>query len=215
MKTILCYGDSNTWGRKPIATMGAIERFDPDTRWTGVLGQQLGAGFQVIEEGLNSRTTVHDDPIDGAHKNGKSYLFPCLESHAPLDLVIIMLGTNDLKRQFSHSAFNVARGIKSLLETVAAVAPKNCGVKPQTLVISPPPFARLSVLADMFEGGTETSRQLATQIRPIAELSGSHFLDAGEIIKMSDIDGIHFDADQHQMLGAAVADRVRQILATS
>ena len=215
MKTILCYGDSNTWGRKPIATMGAIERFDPDARWTGVLSQRLGAGFQVIEEGLNSRTTVHDDPIDGAHKNGKSYLFPCLESHTPLDLVIIMLGTNDLKRQFSLSAFNVARGIRALLETVATIAPKNGGVKPLTLVIAPPPFARLSVLADMFEGGTEASRQLATHIRPIAELSGSHFLDAGEIIVMSDIDGIHFDADQHRILGEAVARKVQQILADS
>ncbi|MGI9327147.1 MAG: GDSL-type esterase/lipase family protein, partial [Pseudomonadales bacterium] len=138
MKTILCYGDSNTWGRKPIAIMGALERFDRDTRWTGVLARQLGAEFQVIEEGLNSRTTVHDDPIEGAHKNGKTYLYPCLESHAPLDLVVLMLGTNDLKRQFSFSAFNVARGIRALLDTVASIAPKNGGVKPQTLVIAPP-----------------------------------------------------------------------------
>ena len=103
MKSILCYGDSNTWGCKPIVLPGVVERFDRDVRWTGILRQQLGDDYLVIEEGLNARTTVHDDPIDGAHKNGKPYLLPCLETHLPLDLVIIMLGTNDLKSRFSLS----------------------------------------------------------------------------------------------------------------
>ena len=96
MKTILCYGDSNTWGYNPATT----ERSSRDERWTGILRRELDDGYLVIEEGLNGRTTVWDDPIEG-YKNGKEYLIPCLETHKPLDLVIIMLGTNDLKVRFS------------------------------------------------------------------------------------------------------------------
>jgi lysophospholipase L1-like esterase len=87
VKRILCYGDSNTWGYDPVTQ----ERFDKNERWTGQLSQMLGGNYDVIEEGLNGRTTVWDDPIEG-YKNGRDYLIPCLESHKPLDLVIILLG---------------------------------------------------------------------------------------------------------------------------
>jgi len=107
LKTILCYGDSNTYGCKPVGfdilekgIVAADLRFGQEQRWTGVLGQELGEGYRVIEEGLNGRTTVFDDPVEGKHKNGVSYLLPCLESHAPLDYVSLMLGTNDLKKDF-------------------------------------------------------------------------------------------------------------------
>jgi len=212
MKTILCYGDSNTWGCKPIAAPGVIERFNRDVRWTGVMRGQLGEDFLVIEEGLNARTTVHDDPIDGAHKNGRPYLLPCLESHLPVDLVIIMLGTNDLRSRFSLSAFDIASGIKPLLDIVASIAPKNGGTAPQTLVIAPPPLARLSLLADMFEGGAEKSGQLARHYEAIAGLCNSHFINAGEMITSSDTDGVHLDPDQHSLLGEAMADAVQKIL---
>jgi len=212
MKNVLCYGDSNTWGCKPITTLGVIERFDRDVRWTGVLRRLLGEDHLVIEEGLNARTTVHDDPIDGAHKNGKPYLLPCLETHVPLDLVIIMLGTNDLKSRFALSAYDIASGIKPLLEIVASIAPKNGGVAPQTLVIAPPPLARLSLLSDMFEGGSDKSLQLARYYEGVAGLFNSHFLDAGAVITSSDDDGIHLEADQHNLLGASVAEKVADIL---
>ncbi len=215
MKNILCYGDSNTWGCKPIENLGVLERFDPETRWTGVLRQRLGAGYHVIEEGLNARTTVHDDPIDGAHKNGKTYLWPCLESHVPLDLVVIMLGTNDLKSRFSLSAFDIASGIKPLLEIVAAVAPKNGVKKLQSLVVAPPPLARLSDLADMFEDGADKSCLLAAHYEGVAAQFSSHFFNSGEVIASSDIDGIHFDADQHLSFGEAITDKVRSILDTN
>jgi len=114
MKTILCYGDSNTWGYNP-ATGG---RFSRDKRWTRVLVQELVDGYYVIEEGLNGRTTALSDPIEGPHKNGKEYLVPCLESHQPLDLVTIMLGTNDLKKRFSLSAFDIANGAGVLVDIV-------------------------------------------------------------------------------------------------
>lgn len=213
MKTILCYGDSNTWGCKPIAVQGVIERLDADVRWTGVMRSKLGDEYVVIDEGLNARTTVRDDPIDGAHKNGKPYLLPCLETHVPLDLVIIMLGTNDLKRRFSLSAYDIASSIKPLLDIVASVAPKNGGMAPQTLVIAPPPLGRLSVLADTYQDATEKSKQLAPHYEAVAKLYNSHFLNAGAVITSSDVDGVHFDPDQHKILGETVAHNVQRIFA--
>ncbi|MCW5845462.1 MAG: hypothetical protein KIT77_29690, partial [Caldilinea sp.] len=105
MKRILCFGDSNTWGYDPVSQ----DRYARNARWPGVLRQQIGAGYEVIEEGLNGRTTVWNDPIEG-YKNGRDYLIPCLETHRPLDLVIILLGTNDLKKRFSLSAYDIAQG---------------------------------------------------------------------------------------------------------
>jgi lysophospholipase L1-like esterase len=212
VKNILCYGDSNTWGCKPIVEFGVIARHRPEDRWTSVMSNSLGADYLVIPEGLNARTTVHDDPVDGAHKNGKTYLLPCLETHVPLDLVIIMLGTNDLKNRFSLSAFDIASGLKPLLEIVASIAPKNGGIAPQTLVIAPPPVTRLSLFADMFVGAAEKSRGLAQHYENVARNLGSHFLDAGSVITSSDLDGFHLDADQQARLGEAVADIAKNIL---
>jgi lysophospholipase L1-like esterase len=113
VKTILCYGDSNTWGYNPATG----ERFSRDERWPGVLRQELGEGYEIIEEGLCGRTTVWDDPIEG-YKSGKEYLIPCLETHKPIDLVVIMLGTNDLKRRFSLSALDIANGAGVLVDIV-------------------------------------------------------------------------------------------------
>ena len=105
VKKILCYGDSNTWGYNPHTEL----RYPRAVRWTGVLQRGLGPAYHVIEEGLNGRTTVWDDPIEG-YKSGKEYLVPCLETHKPMDLVVIMLGTNDLKHRFSLTAFDIATG---------------------------------------------------------------------------------------------------------
>src|SRR5210317_1873174 len=113
MQTILCYGDSNTWGYNPSSQ----QRFSPEERWTGVLQKELGMGYRIIEEGLNGRTTVWDDPIEG-FKNGMSYLIPCIESHKPINLITIMLGTNDLKIHFSVSAHDIAESVGVLIEHV-------------------------------------------------------------------------------------------------
>ncbi|MEM7670616.1 MAG: SGNH/GDSL hydrolase family protein [Pseudomonadota bacterium] len=213
MKNILCFGDSNTWGCKPIVTAGVIERYAPDTRWPGVMRNALGPGFTVIEEGQNARTTVFDDPIDGPHKNGRSHLLTCLETHIPLDLVIFMLGTNDLKSRFSVSAFDVASGLKPLIEIVNSISAKNWGTTPETLIIAPPPFGRLSVLGPMFAGGAAKSADLAAHFHATATSMNAHFLDAGAFIKSSDLDGIHFDAEEHRMLGETVTEAVQGILA--
>jgi lysophospholipase L1-like esterase len=208
MKTILCYGDSNTWGYDP-ATKG---RFSRDVRWTGVLRNALGADYLVIEEGLNGRTTVWDDPIE-LHKNGAAYLAPCLESHLPLDLVIIMLGTNDLKVRFSVSAFDIANGAGVLVDIVnRCVTQPMYGATPKVLLMAPPPVTMLTDFAEMLEGAQEKSRRFAAHFKRVAEEKGCAFLDTSMVIVSSDLDGIHFEQCEHEKLGRAVAKKVIEII---
>jgi lysophospholipase L1-like esterase len=207
MKTILCYGDSNTWGYDPVTQ----DRFPIERRWPGVLAQELGVEYRVVEEGLNGRTTVWDDPIEG-YKNGREYLIPCLETHRPIDLITILLGTNDLKKRFSVSAYDVAASVGVLIDVVQKSAAGIGGRAPETLLMAPPPFASLSEFAEMFEGGAEKSRKFSEHYKRIAEQFKCHFMDTGQVIVSSDLDGIHFEADQHRKLGQAVAVRVRKIL---
>jgi lysophospholipase L1-like esterase len=208
VKTVLCYGDSNTWGSDPETG----ERFAPEVRWPGVLAQELGDGFRVVEEGLNGRTTLRDDPVEGSHKNGKSYLTACLESHKPIDLVAIMLGTNDLKERFGASASDIAQGAAALAEEAKRGGYAPGGGAPAVLLISPPPLGRLTELAEMFEGAAEKSVRFAAHYRRFAEQYGCGFLDAGDVVASSDLDGIHLEGEEHRKLGEAVAVRVREVL---
>ena len=207
MKTIVCFGDSNTWGYHP-ATKG---RYGRDERWAGVLRNTLGADYLVIEEGLNGRTTVWDDPIEG-YKNGKEYLIPCLETHKPLDLVIIMLGTNDLKKRFSLSAFDIAKGASVLVSIAQRSETGLNGHAPKVLLLAPPPVAKLSDFVEMFEGSEMKSRKLGQYYRQAAEELGCAFLDTSEVVVSSNVDGIHFDVDEHRKLGEKVAEIVRTLL---
>jgi lysophospholipase L1-like esterase len=212
MKTILCYGDSNTWGCHPLANLDNIPRYGPDVRWGSVLRTILGEGFAVVEEGLNGRTTVWPDPVEGEYKSGKSYLPACLESHAPLDLVVVMLGTNDLKHRFGLSAWDIAAGAGVLVRMVQSSTFGPSGTAPHVLLICPPSFGKLTLFADLFTGATEKSRQMAHFFSTIAAEYHCDFLNAGQYINSSDIDGIHLDPDQQQKLGQVVADKVRAIL---
>ena len=206
-KTILCYGDSNTWGFNP-ATQA---RYARDERWTGVLRQALGDGYWVIEEGLNGRTTVWDDPIED-YRSGKEYLLPCLRSHKPVDLVVIMLGTNDLKARFPIPACDIAAGAGALVDIVARSETGPSNGAPQVLLIAPPPLGKLSGFADMFEGGPAKSKRLSRHFRLVAEERGCALLDAAEVITSSRVDGLHLDLADHRKLGTAIADRVKQML---
>lgn len=207
-KTVLCFGDSNTWGWDP-ATRG---RFDRKTRWPGVVRELLGEDYWVIEEGLNGRTTVHDDPFS-PHRNGLKYLPACLKSHAPVDAVVIMLGTNDFKERFHASAADIAEGIALLGKTVLGSRAGRNGAAPNLLLIAPPPVAKLTEFAGMFRGAEEKSHALAKELAFQVSLLGCDWLDAGTIIRSSDLDGIHFEADQHRLLGEAVAAKLREMLA--
>lgn len=207
MKRILCYGDSNTWGCDPAT----YERYDEATRWPRVLGQALGDGYEIIEEGLGGRTTVWDDPIEG-YKNGRDYLIPCLESHRPLDLVVLLLGTNDLKQRFGLSAFDVAQGAGVLVRLTQTSQAGRSGAGPRVLLLAPPPLAPLTEYAAMFEGAEVKSRQLAGHYERVASALGCAFLDTAQVIVSSPLDGIHFEGPQHRQLGEAVAARVRELL---
>lgn len=213
MKTILCYGDSNTWGHPPIKSLTSpIQRHGLNERWPGVLRQTLGENYWIIEEGLSGRTTVFDDPVEGLHKNGKAYLLPCLETHQPLDLVIIMLGTNDMKIRFSASAFDIAWGMSNLAGLVLNSHFGPNGAAPQVLLIAPPRLGHLTAFKELWQGGDEKSAGLSAHYQNFANLLGCDFMDAASIISASDIDGIHFEAPEHRLLGLAVAQKVRDLL---
>jgi len=207
MAVVVAFGDSNTWGYDPAS--GA--RFSPAVRWTGVMARELGAGYSVIEEGLNGRTTVFDDPIE-PDRRGADYLRPCLRSHAPLDLVVIALGCNDMKARFGVTPGDIAAGAQRLILMARAEPAGPNGAPPKVLLVAPPPIAKLTALAEMFEGATEKSRALAARYREVAKLHGVGFVDAGQFIACSDLDGIHFEADQHAILGHALAEAVRMTL---
>ena len=209
MRTILCYGDSNTWGADPETG----ERFAEDVRWPGILRSRLGEGYRVVEEGLNGRTTVREDPIEGAHKDGRAYLTPCLETHAPLDLVVLMLGTNDLKERFGASASDIAQGAASLADIIRRSGCGPGGGAPEVLLVSPPPVGELTDYVEMFEGAGEKSVKFAGYYEQFAEQQGCHFLDASGVISSSDVDGIHLEAAEHRKLGEAVAESIVRIFA--
>lgn len=207
VNTVLCYGDSNTFGSATVPRPDG--RYGPDERWPGVLRTTLGSGWSVIEEGLGGRTTVSDDPIEGADRNGRTYLFPCLRSHRPIDVVVIMLGTNDLKRRFNKTAWEIAQGMGVLAGIIkTAAVGRNEGV-PAILLVSPPPILKtLPNHADMFEGAYEVSRDLARRYRAVAQAQGVAFFDAGSVIRSSEADGFHLDPDAHATLGQAIAKEI-------
>jgi len=213
MKTILCYGDSNTWGS--ATRPGDDQRYDPNERWPGVLAERLAGDWSVIAEGLSGRTTVHPDPIEGPWLDGSTYLHPCLRSHRPLDLVAIMLGTNDLKQRFSVPPSDIAKGVGRLLTIVKNSECGPDGGAPRMLVICPPPildrFGQRPEFAEMFAGGHEKSLKLAPYYRAIADEYGAAFLNAGDAVKSSEFDGIHFDKETQAALGNAVADAVLKL----
>lgn len=206
MKTILCFGDSNTWGYKA----GAGERFPRSLRWTGVLQTMLGDRYGVIEEGLNGRTTVWDDPIEG-YKNGEKYLMPCLDSHRPIDLVIIMLGTNDTKCRFSLSAYDIAAGMDKLVGLVVRSGSGPGGHAPRILVVSPAPIKNLTDFAEQFKGAEEKSALLKDYYLDIAHRHGCHFFDAGSVVQTDPTDGIHLDAAAHHELGKQLGMAIKGI----
>jgi lysophospholipase L1-like esterase len=207
MKAILCYGDSNTWGWNPVTQ----ERYARDERWPGMLRQELGEGHLVIEEGLNGRTTVWDDPIEG-YKNGKEYLTPCLESHKPIDLVAILLGTNDLKIRFSVSAYDIANSAGVLVDIVQRSMAGPNGGAPKVLLMAPPPLGRLTEYAEMFDAAKSKSRKFSEHFQRVAKEYGCALLDTANIIVSSDIDGVHLEVDEHRKLGQAVAAVIRNML---
>lgn len=210
MINILLFGDSNTWGAKPLKELNKIERYEFTERYGGVLQKELGNKYHVIEEGNPGRTTVWEDPIEG-YKKGKDYLIPCLDSHQPLDLVVVMLGTNDLKGRFSLSAFDVAQGAGVLVGMVQAWRP-TVGKNPKVLLIAPSPIKEpAEFLQDMFFGGLEKSKKFSKEFKRVADTYSCVFLNAGDVVDASEVDDIHFELSEHIKLGKALATRINKI----
>lgn len=203
-KTILCYGDSNTWGQRPDKG-----RYAADVRWTGLLQRSLGQNYYVIEEGLSSRTT----DLDYARKpgrNGKTYLAPCLDSHRPLDLVILMLGTNDFKIEFNRSATDIAEAVRSLVQIIQEkTAAKILLVSPILVDDTTTLFQKL--YPDYYNHESVVkSQQLAAEIEKVANETGCVFADASQVAVPGE-DGIHFSVEAHAGLGELVAKKVTEM----
>jgi lysophospholipase L1-like esterase len=203
MAVILCYGDSNTHGTKPLKEVGKLERHGPGNRWPDVMAAILGADHTVISEGLPGRTTVHDDIIEGGMRNGLTVLPAILHSHCPIDLMVLMLGTNDLKNRFSVTAFEIARSLERLIVTTRS----EIDVK-DILLVAPVPVKEVGVQANAFAGAEARQAGLTEHIAAAAERQGCDYLDAGQHVAVSDVDGIHWDVDAHHNFGAVMAQAV-------
>ena len=211
LRTILCYGDSNTFGTAPMRALLDDVRLPPEARWPNVMGTALGDGYQVIAEGLPGRTTVHDDPIEGAHMNGLAVLPAILGSHRPLDLVVIKLGGNDLKARFGVTAFDIAVSVARLANLVRQSKAGPGGGAPDVFVICPAPKPNVAGdLAGMFDGGGAKSLGLAAAFAQMASREALPWLDAGGVAQPSPIDGLHYEGAAQIALGLAMADRLRQ-----
>ncbi|TFL17348.1 SGNH/GDSL hydrolase family protein [Jannaschia formosa] len=210
MPTILVFGDSNSHGTVALSRLGQLDRHPPEARWPSVMARALDA--DVVTEGHPGRTTVHDDPIDGAHKNGLAALPALLESHRPLDLVIVMLGTNDCKARFGLRGWDIAAAIGRLALTVQGSTAGPGGAAPDVLLVAPVPLEEAGVLAEMFQGGPVRSRAIAPALRDEAARLGCGFFDAGRVCTVDPVDGVHLTAEAQRALGLAMAEAVRDRL---
>ncbi len=208
MRTLLLFGDSNTHGTMPMPDLDFEGRFSREERWAGRLAKLL-SDWEVIAEGHPGRTTLHDDPIEGPHRNGLTVLPALLESHRPVDVVLVMLGTNDLKHRFSVNAPDIGLSLERLVRMIQASGAGPGGGAPGVLLVAPPPVVEIGCLAGMFAGGAAKSRGLAKEVQAAAQRTGVPFLDAGRLVKVSPIDGIHYDADANPVLAEAFATAIR------
>lgn len=208
MKTILCYGDSNTWGYDPVSK----GRFPYPVRWPGRLQRLLGDGYRVIEEGMSGRTTRLNDPhYEPADLNGETYLRPCIETHNPIDLVVLMLGTNDMKEWFPVSAQEIADNAGRLVEIIKT-HPYPCGFPaPEVLLVRPAvvldTILTCSDMADQFGAHSlAVSRETAEPFRRVAREKGCLYFDANDAVSVSPADSIHFSKEDHEAFARAIAD---------
>lgn len=198
---ILCFGDSNTWGYLPSLET-EDQRYPPEVRWTSLLQRLLGPSYVVVEAGLNSRTTDLDDP-EALGKNGLKALPGVLKKNAPLDLIVLLLGTNDLKAKYDRSAERVAQGVDNLVQCIFEnFSPEN---RPRLLILSPPIPKLLRVYDSFRYDGLEAKAQsLAHRYELLAKKRGAAFINLAKFISSSDIDGVHLDPTQHHLLATTL-----------
>lgn len=206
VQRLLCYGDSNTHGTPPMSHNNEQERFGPNIRWTGYLNNLIAPKWEVIEEGLPGRTTLHNDPVEGDHMNGLAHLPVSLHSHRPLDLVCFLLGTNDLKARFKVSALEILLSLRRLAQAVTCSNTGPNQTSPKILIVLPPPIQEVGIFVDIYRGGNKTALQMKNLAPEFFRENNLIWMDAGEYMDVSPVDGIHFDNDGHQKLGEAVGN---------
>jgi lysophospholipase L1-like esterase len=222
-ESILVYGDSLTWGFVPLENPVPPQRFAYEVRWPGVSQQELGKNFAVIEEGLNGRNAGVDDfsaaksldPSirDDLNLNGHPTLLPIIRSHEPLALVLIMLGTNDIRSYNQQSLERIKDSVTHLIRIVKLGSTR--GIEPRILLVAPPPVqaGKSERMNSLFGGGYELARQLGQAYKAIAQSEKVEFFDAASIIPVADgIDGIHLTPEANAGLGRALAAQVKRIL---
>lgn len=199
VKNVLCYGDSNTYGYIP----GSGGRYPRDVRYPGRLQILLGGEYNVIEEGCSGRTTLYDDPFDG-WKNGMDYLVPCIYSHRPIDIVILMLGSNDLKLNFHLNAEKIAQSAGQLVDVIQSFTAEKQEFVPKIILVSPPEIGK-NIRASAFygafnEASIEESKRLPEFYKKVADEKGCIFFDAAKYIYPSEIDSLHLAPEAHETL---------------
>ena len=207
-RTVLCFGDSNTHATVAMRDTTDRRRHAKADRWPSVMAAQLGATWDVIAEGHPGRTSVLDDPIEGAHKNGLRALQATLESHRPLDLVIVMLGTNDLKARFNLSAHDIALGIQRLILDIRRSDTGPDGRAPDVLLAAPVIAVETGIFVDMFAGAAAKSAALPDILRDVARQQRIGFIDLNEVASVDPVDGIHLDGAAHASIGVAMAQAI-------
>jgi lysophospholipase L1-like esterase len=210
MKTVLCYGDSLTWGHNAET----LCRHEYEDRWPTTLAGALAPSFRVIAEGLGGRTTAFDDFLSGADRNGARILPTILSTHAPIDLIVIMLGSNDMKPSIHGSAVIASYGMRRLVEIVRGHAYPFGGGVPKIVLVAPPHIVetRKADYAEMLGAGATESPKLATFYQTAADEMGCSFFDAATVAKCAPLDGVHVDAENTRKIGQALAPLVRAVL---
>ncbi len=215
MKTILCYGDSNTWGFVPGSLNMQtyyMERYARDKRWTGLLQAKLGDDFYVVEAGLNARTT-NLDYKDLPGRNGKTYLLPCLYSASPIDLVVLFLGVNDLKIEFNRNSTQIAAGLTELIELIQSTKyGRGMQLPPPILLIGYPTISHENYEGGLFVGALERSKGLNQLYEALAKKYGADYLDAAPHIKLSEIDGLHIDEAGQKIFAELIYQKIKAII---
>jgi len=221
-RRIVCFGDSNTWGRDPVS------RNRLETRWSLVMGEELGNTYKVVEEGLCGRTIDKPDPIrmkdKGFSHSGLEHVASTLTTHKPLDLVIVFLGTNDLKTHLKPSVDSMVRGMLSLINRIKKldIFPKLTKeqtaftkTRSQILLMSPPLLTKVNPGSSYGEESVKVSAALTPAFKKLASEQKIHFLDTSEIIQTSELDPAHFGAEMHKKLGEQAAIKVLDLFLKS
>ena len=217
MKNVLIYGDSNTWGydtERYVPEADAFQRMDETERWPALVRSSLGAEYHVIEDALNGRTLMWDDPYM-PNRNGLQGLRTALDAHAPLHLVVIQLGCNELKDHFNLSAGMIARGVETLV--------RECGVSyygypaPKVLLIAPAPtrpdVATIRLISSFGPAAYQKSCELGKLYKIVAERNHCGFIDCAELhFELNKVDGLHYSRADHARLAPVVAAKIREML---